>query len=59
MLTQWIEPGSSAFSRYPSVIMNLSPHEMQDCAIIEFTTRNFKNQMLFAINWTHLGKRAT
>ena len=34
--------GSSAFSRYPSVIMNLSPHEMQDCAIIEFTTRNFK-----------------
>jgi hypothetical protein len=34
--------GSSAFSRYPSVIMNLSPHEVQDCAIIEFTTRNFK-----------------
>ena len=46
--------GSSAFSRYPSVIMNLSPHEMQDCAIIEFTTRNFKTpQMLFAINWMH------
>lgn len=34
--------GSSAFSRYPSVIMNLSRHEVEDCAIIEFTTRNFK-----------------
>lgn len=34
--------GSSAFSRYPSVIMNLSKHEVEDAAIIEFTTRNFK-----------------
>jgi hypothetical protein len=34
--------GSSAFSRYPSVIMNISKHEIQDCSIIEFTTRNFK-----------------
>lgn len=39
--------GSSAFSRYPSVIMNLSKHEVQDCAIIEFTTRNFKTPKSF------------
>ncbi len=39
--------GSSAFSRYPSVIMNLSPHEVEDCAIIEFTTRNFKTPKPF------------
>ena len=34
--------GSSAFSRYPSVIMNLSRHEVEDCAIMQFTTRNFR-----------------
>ena len=34
--------GSSAFSRYPSVIMNVSKHEIDNCGIIEFTTRNFK-----------------
>ena len=35
--------GSSAFSRYPSVIMNVSRHEIDNCGIIEFTTRNFKS----------------
>lgn len=34
--------GSSAFSRYPSVIMNLSRHEQEDCSIIESVTRNFR-----------------
>ena len=39
--------GSGAFSRYPDVLMSLSKHEMEDCVIIESTTRNMKSPPSF------------
>ena len=39
--------GSGAFSRYPSVLLSLSPHEQENCAVVDATTRNFKSPAPF------------
>jgi len=35
--------GSGAFSRYPDVITSLSNHEIQNCVVVESTTRNMRS----------------